>query len=188
MKNNEKFTILPMQFPQDKDEIDSWQQQFAGNKNFKSIEHFILEDNTFYSLGEIIETNFEIIPIGDDERKLAFVAKNDEGKVVAWFLLHVFDLNTNEPEMFFQYIVIHPEYQNSGLGTQIAKEIFLSPEKYVGVKPVEIFSYIHQVNLASQKLFKKFNFSLYPSGDNYLRAWTDCPKFVGDKKPIEPGE
>lgn len=188
MKFNKKIKIMPMKFPEDKDEIGSWQQQFENNQNFKSIEHFILEDNIFYSLGEVIETNYEIIPIGDDERKLAFVAKTEDGKVVAWLLMHIFDLNTTEPQMFLQYIVIHPEYQKSGIGTQIANEIFLNTKKYVGVKPTEIFSYIHQDNIASQNLFKKFNFSLYPSGDHYLRALTNCPKFVGDKNQIEPGE
>lgn len=188
METLEKIKLLPLKLPEDKEEISSWQQEYSGKDCFKSIEHFILEDKIFYNLGEVVETNYEIIHIGENEKKLAFVAKNQKGKIIAWVLLQAFELDTNEPEMFLQYIVVHPEYQHSGIGTQIAKQIFLNPETLIEVKPAHIFSYIHKENLASQKLFQSLNFKLSDCGENYLRAYTQEPKFLKENKPTELGE
>ena len=73
MKKQPNLSIALMNFPDDKDEIASWQEKYHGDKDFESIEHFILEDQTYMSLGEVIETNHEIFAIGDDEKKLAFI-------------------------------------------------------------------------------------------------------------------
>lgn len=188
MKNQEKIKLVPMKFPEDKNEIGSWEKDFDGTEGMNKISHFILEDNTFYNLGEVIESNYEIIPIGENEVKLAYVAKNEDNKIVAWILLQAFELDSKEPEMFFQYIVIHPEFQHKGIGTEIAKQVFLTPENFIGVKPKHIFSYIHKENYNSQKLFQGFNFSLYECGENYLRAYTQEPKLTKSTNPAELGD
>lgn len=175
----DKITILPMKFPEDKQEIADWETKYKDNPNFGSIRHFILEDDTYHGLAEVIETNHEIFPIGDDEKKLAYVAKNENNEIVAWSFLDVFDLSTNKPQMFLQYIVINPEFQHMGYGTEFAKELFFNAKKYIGVKPSEIFAYIKTNNEASISLFSKFNFSLVPmSGTSYFRAITKEPKLL----------
>ena len=176
----EKIKLTKMQFPEDKLEIASWETQYGNSPEFQSIRHFILEDNTFTGLAEVIETNHEIFPIGEDEKKLAFVAKSGN-EIVAWVLLDAFDLSTKKPQMFLQYIVINPMYQHQGYGTEIAKELFLSPEKFIGVKPTEIFATIDSSNAASILLFSKFNFSFIPIDKDYFQAITKEPKLISSK-------
>lgn len=187
MENNQTLKIVPMKFPEDKTEISNWKKIYKGTKGFNAIKHYILEDNIYYGLDEVIETNHEMLPIGDDEKKLAFVAKLNN-TIVAWILLDAFDLSTENPEMFLQYIVINPKYQNQGIGTEIAKELFLNAEKYIGIKPKEIFAYIDIKNIPSQKLFKNFNFSFRPLKEKYLQAYTNEPKYIADKNPATFGE
>lgn len=177
--NKKKINIVPMVFPDDKDEINNWTAKYGNTPEYESIHHFIMEDDTYRGLGEVINTNHEIFAIGDDEKKLAFTAKTNDGEIVAWVLLDVFDLTTPKPEMFLQYIVINPKYQHQGYGTEIAKEIFLSPEKYVGVKPKNIFAYIDTANAASIMLFSKFNFSFVPMANtHFFRAQTTKAKLL----------
>ncbi len=171
------FKIVPMKFPDDKESIASWQTSYAGTQEFEDIKKYILEDDYYTNLGEVIEVNHEIFPIGDNEKKLAFVAKNSENEILAWILLDVFNLNTH-PELFLQYIVINPKFQHQGYGTEIGKEIFLNSEKYIGVKPSEIFAYIDTTNYKSMQLFSKFNFKLKPMADKFFRAFADQPKLI----------
>ena len=185
MKNPKKINIQPMLFPEDKNEIASWQAAYGDTPEFESIQKYILEGQTYYGLNEVIETNYEIMPIGDDERRLAFVAKSNDDEIIAWILVDAFDLNTSMPEMFVQYICIHPLYQNQGYGTEIAKEILLNAKQYIGVKPYAIFSYIHKNNTASMNLFKKFNFSISHMHGDYSRASSKEPKLMADNSSIE---
>ena len=67
---NYRFEL--MQFPDDKAEINSWQDKYNKTEGWKNIYQFILENGLIYNLGELIATNYEIMPIGDDEVKLAF--------------------------------------------------------------------------------------------------------------------
>ena len=65
------FKIEDMDLIPDKEQINNWHIQFAGTEELAAIDHYILEDNILYNLGEVIETNFEIIPIGNNEIKKA---------------------------------------------------------------------------------------------------------------------
>ncbi len=177
----EKIKLTKMQFPEDKLEIANWEKQYGNSPEFQSIRHFILEDNIFTGLAEVIETNHEIFQIGNDEKKLAFVAKT-RNEILAWVLLDAFDLSTNNPQMLLQYIVINPKFQHQGYGTEIAKELFLKPEKYIGVKPKEIFATIDARNVASIMLFSKFNFSFTPIDKDYFQAITNDPKLISLKE------
>ena len=57
-------------------------------------------------------------------------------------------------------------------------------------KPANVFAYIRSNNLASQKLFKKFNFNLRQmlTDKNYVRAETKEPKLIPDTASSEPGK
>lgn len=177
----EKIHLSQMKFPEDKQQIADWEKFYGNSPEFASIRHFILEDNTYTGLDEVIETNHEIFHIGEDEKKLALVAKNNQGEILAWILLDTFDVTTNYPQMFLQYIVVNPKYQNKGYGTAIAKELFLSPEKYVGVKPKEFFAYVNTTNYPSLILFSKFNFNFRPVDKHYIQAKTSQPKLESSK-------
>lgn len=171
------FNIVPMLFPEDKDEINTWTAKYWNTPEYQLIHTFIMENDTYLSLGEVINTNHEIFAIGDDEKKYAFTAKSKNNEIIAWILLDVFNLTTPKPEMFLQYIVINPQYQHKGYGTEIAKEIFLSPEKYIKVKPKNIFAYVDMFNNASINLFSKFNFEFTPiENTTFFKAQTNNVK------------
>ena len=71
----------------------------------------------------------------------------------------------------FQYIVINPIYQHKGYGESALKELLQNPEKYIKIKPTEIFSYIEVSNIDSICLYKKFGFSFGGLHENnYLKA------------------
>ena len=188
MKQPKSISIEAMKFPQDKKEIANWQSEFCGKPEFESIQNYILEHQTYYGLDEVIETNYEIYPIGTSEQLLSLVAK-DGDKIIAWILVDVFDLNTDYPQMFIPYICIHPLYQHKGYGTEILKELLLSPEKYFGVTPQYVFAKIDKNNVASQNLFKKFGFDITPiTYTDFVSAHTDEPKLLSETNPASLGE
>ena len=175
-----KITILPMDFNKDKAEIAEWETRYAGSPEFESIQSFILDDTVDGGLTSVIENNCEYYPIGDDEKKLAFVAKTDECEIVGWVLVYIFDLKTKNPQMYVQYFVVNPKYQNQGYGTQIAKELFLNSKKYIGFTPSCICSHIDVRNSASMLLFSKFNFSFVPLKNcQFFQAQTTNAKMLG---------
>ncbi len=188
MKKTKSITIELMQFPQDKREIAAWETEFGGKPEFESIQKFILEDQTYFGLNEVIETNYEIYPIGTNEQMLSLVAKENE-KVIAWILVDVFDLQADRPQLFIPYICLHPLYQNKGYGTEILKELLLSPEKYFGANPCYFFAKIDKTNIASQCLFKKFGFDITPiTHTDFVSAHTEEPKLISSKIPSSLGE
>ncbi len=174
-----KLTILPMDFDKDKAEIATWEQLYAETPGYQAIKKFIIDDASDASLEEVIENNKEIQAIGDDEVKLAFVAKTENGQIAGWVMIDIFDILLGKPQMFLQYIVINPEFQGQGYGTEIAKEILLNPEYYTNIKPANIFCYIDTSNVASLLLFSKFNFSFVPLKNcHYFQASTTKAKFL----------
>jgi len=100
--NEIKINIMPMDFPSDKNEIALWQTKFEGTPEFDSIKKYILEDNIYYNLGEVIELNYERIPIGDDEKLLALVAKNETNEIVGFTLICIYDLSTKKTSNVFK--------------------------------------------------------------------------------------
>ena len=96
MEKESNINLVPMKFPEDKNEISEWENKYKNTDGMKDIYHYIMEDNIYYGLDEVIETNHEIFPIGDDEKKLALVAKTDTNEIAGWVLLDVYDLNTND--------------------------------------------------------------------------------------------
>lgn len=163
----DKLKILPLKMS-DISDIKLWQIEYKNHPNYLAIEHFILEDNLYYGLDEVVYTNYEIFPIGDDERKFSFALK-DGDKTAGFMLAHSFNLTT-EPELFLQYIVLHPEYQHKGYGNKVLKEFLNNPEKYVGCSPSIIYAYIDKNNWSSLNLFKHFGFLFNDVANNFKCA------------------
>ncbi len=188
-KANPQYRICQMS-ESDKQEVISWEEKYCDLPEFEGIKTYILEGDTYHGLKEVVHVNYEIFQIGDDEKQFSFVAKNENDEVVAWLLCDVFDISTKQPELFAQYIVTHPMHQHEGAGSEIAKEIFLNPEKYVGVKPVNYFAYVNKTNAPSILLLNKFGFRFDPMTEEYFRASCKAPKLASEHttKPQEPGE
>lgn len=148
-----KFDIVPMNLNSDKYEIASWEIDHANTPGFERIKEFILENQTYRGLCEVIETNHELYPIGDDEIKYSYVAKTKNKEIIAWILFDEFDINTTEPELFLQYICIHPLYQNKGYGEAILSEILQNPKKYMAAKPSKVFAYVKKIILKAINYF-----------------------------------
>ena len=111
----EKLHILPIDIDYDIPIIKSWEDKFKNDSRFEGIKHFILEDNLYYGLDEVILTNYEFFHIGDDERKFVLTVRNDKDLPVGFILACSFNLSINKPELIIQYIVLSPEYQNQGV-------------------------------------------------------------------------
>lgn len=177
MKKSNKSTISLMN-EADKNEIILWQERYDGTAGFDAIRHYILEDVVNFTLADALRVNFEQFPIGDDERQFLFVEKDKTGEIVAWVLCDCIDMTSKSPELFIQYIAVHPLHQHEGFGETLAKEILLTPKRYIGVSPKKFFAYIDNTNIASKNLFKKFGFSFRKMTNVYSRAVTTSPKLV----------
>lgn len=165
----------------DKDEIISWGEKYKGTEGLDAINRYILEDFTYYTLSDVIKINYEHFPIGDDERQFFFVAKNPENEIVAWLLCDCIDMQTNKPELFVQYITVHPLHQHEGYGEALAENILLNSKKFIGVQPKNYFGYIDNTNTASKELFKKFGFKFKRMTDYYSRAEAKSPRLENSK-------
>ena len=108
--------------------------------------------------------------IGDDEHKYCFSIKNNSDETVGFILACLFNLSQNNPELIIQYIVLNPNYQNLGYGTEILNEIISNSCDYFSCKPHDIYANIEKENSASLNLFKKFGFKFSTAPMGYLRA------------------
>jgi len=103
----DKITITPLDLDNELKEICSWDKKYGNDPCFKSIRQFILEDNTYYNLSEVVEFNYERFAIGENERKQILAFKNQNKELIGFLISTIFELD-KEPELFMQYIVIHP--------------------------------------------------------------------------------
>ena len=165
----EKPIICPLNFNKEIPEIQSWVKNFANHPNFAGIKHFILEDNTYYGLDEVIATNYEFFNIGTDEKNYCLAIKIDN-QVIGFVLACAFNLTTPSPELIIQYIVIRPDYQHQGIGKQVVTELINNAFKYFNSNPTKVYANIQQDNLASTKLFSNLGFTLKPLKNDYLQA------------------
>ena len=171
--------IVPLDLKTDIPQIAEWETKYKNHKGYKAIEHFILEDNTYYSLAEVIEINHEMYPIGEDERKHALAIKNKENNLVGFVLATIMDKTTPSPCMFLQYVVISPEFQGQGFGKKTVKEMKLP----IGPIMSLIFGYVHNQNYHSMKLMLDLGASLKAmEKSSYYRAIKYMPKLDLDKE------
>lgn len=94
-----KIKLNPISIENDLPEILSWDARFAGTEDYASIEKFIFEDWLIRGMGELIETNYENFEIGEDEKKVLLVAKDESGNIVGFTIQSIFNLST-KPEVF----------------------------------------------------------------------------------------
>jgi len=151
-------------------EIASWDDKFSSSENFRTIRKYVLEDNIYYSLREVINLNYEQYPIGDDEKHFIHSIKNEEDKIIGFIISDIFDIKTN-PTLYIQYIVIHPLYQSLGYGSKALTEFLKNAETYVTAQPRECFARIECSNRDSLSVFEKagFNF-IKEEKSTFLRA------------------
>lgn len=164
-------------------EIKDWESRFSNDPRFKTIIHYILEDNTYYGLDEVIHTNYELCPIGDEERNYALCAKNENNEIVAFVLSCMIDLHTENPELIIKYIVLRPDYHYQGYGYKILNEIVQNSETYFGKNPHVLTAIIEKTNIVSQRLFTKMGCSLRRFySETYLMAEKLIPEFNNQKE------
>ena len=177
----EKLQICQLDIEKDIPTIKSWAKTFSSNPKFENIKHFILEDNIYFGLDEVILTNYEFFHIGDDEKKFCLSIKNKENIPVGFILACMFNISINQPELIIQYIVLNPDYQSLGYGTSMLKELLTNSEEYFGCTPKEVYANIEKENIASLNLFKKFNFSFTKAPRNYIQAHKSIKKLEEEK-------
>ena len=154
---------------EDKILIHEWEKRYRDTLGFKAIKHYVLEDNIYYNLRELIEVNHESYPIGDNEFRNILIAKTEKGEVAGFIIYNVFNLN-HKPEVNLIYLAINPVMQHKGVGTQLVTELCSNYEKYFKCKPTCVFTKIDKENTPSQNLMKKFGLKLVrrPKGREYL--------------------
>lgn len=176
MEKNEQLQFVEMKFPEDKEQIGIWEQLYKDTEGMKQIEEFILENSLIFNLGKVIETNYEVFPIGDNEIKKAYVAKKEDGEIVSFVIFDVFDMHKKKPTMIIQYVVVNPKYQGRGYGAQTLSTLLHEVKNISGVQPYEFYSYINQKNYNSQKLFLRSGFELnLVRNSEYFRAGATLP-------------
>lgn len=165
-----EFNIEPLDLDKDIPTIDNWEKEFADTLGMKNIKHFILEDNIYYSLAEVIETNYEKFQINKNEKKYAYVFKNQDGEILGFTLNVIIEAMTPEPELIIQYIVINPKYQGQGIAKKALTTLMNNPQEYYGSEFKSAFSRIDRLNVMSRKLFESLGFNLNYTNTNYLSA------------------
>lgn len=164
-----KLKITPLDFEKDIAAIKKWEIQFADSSEFNSIKKFILEDKTDHGLEQVIVNNYENYPIGDDEKKFCFSIK-DNDNVAGFIIASMYNISIEKPELFLQYLVLNPDYQHCGFGTQVMIDLILNSKQYFGHKPTRIHSYIDINNTASLSLCQKFGFDFISRTDKIVEA------------------
>lgn len=173
MKNNE-LVISEINLPADKEEIMSWESQFGNSRGMTAIEQFVLEYRLIRDMGELIETNYERYPIGENEIKKIFVLRNKSNKIVAFSVIDTYKFEGSDPETFVQYMVVHPKYQHKGYGSILFDEIMEILKNYYKNENIQFFTYIDKRNEPSKAFFTKKGFLIKDVNDpNFQKAWAD---------------
>jgi len=166
----EDFTITPLDLVNDLPIIDNWENEYQGTPGMKAIKQFILEGNIYYSLAEVIDTNYEKFQINKDEKKYAYVFKNQNEEILGFTLNAVIEARSPAPELIIQYIVINPKYQGQGIAKKALTRLLNDPKKYYGYDIKSAFSRIDRLNIASRKLFQSLGFDLNYTNTSFLSA------------------
>ena len=200
MKNKTLSQISHMQV-EDIAEIDSWQTKFAGSEKFESIkkhmEHESLEfaecvtesepARKITSLTDLIDAYY-ITQVSDpnydpmEEDFLAYVMRDNEGKIVLFSIFNFRDLISHHNPVFIDTLVVHPEEQNKGYAKKFLTAVFENQEKFFGWKPDEFFTSFAPDNIAAKKLFSRFGFDIKQT-EKFASAQTYAPKLVSETQP-----
>ena len=168
------FTISEMNLELDKPRISSWENEYAGTTGYDKIESYILENRLFRDLAEVIESqheSYEIDPFFEKKKAFSIKDKNDE--ILGFILCTAGDVNDYSSELYIQYVVLNPESQNQGYGSQVFSEFFKNIRDYLGFVPTDVHALVHRHNSSCMNLFKKFDFSFSRHSRSYVRACGD---------------
>lgn len=171
----EELIITNMDMNSDYKQVVSWDETFKDNESYKTIREYILEDFIYDNLAEVIKVNYEEYFIGDNERHYCLAIK-DKDIVAGFIIASEFDLQTDSPTLFLQYIVLSPVYQAKGHGASILKRLIYNEDNLLEKNPASVFSYIERGNFPSQKIYIEngFGFEIKRSAEgkltNYLLA------------------
>lgn len=168
-----KIIINNLNLSDDITEILDWENRYAGSDGLENIKHFVLEDNAYLSLAEVIDVNYQKFAIGGDERKFALAFRDEANKLLGFTLNSIIDLDTTSPELLIQYVVINPEHQGKGIAKQALSSLLSDPQKYYGYDVKKSFAKIDRFNVMSRKLFESLGFELYCTNSNFLSAIRD---------------
>jgi len=167
--------IETMKFPGDKIAINEWHNNLKNTKKYETIESYILENHLIFDLSELIETNYEMLNLDYREENKALVIKDNKNNIIGFILCDAYDVTDYSSMLYIQYVVMHPNSQSKGYGTEALTEFFSNIKKYIGFEPTDIYALIHRHNKSSIALFEKFgfDFSRRPCSRFYLRADND---------------
>ena len=160
--------VTPLSLEKDLPVISSWDSIYDKDPRYDSIKHFILEDNIYYNLAEVIELNYEKFPIGREERAYSFAIKQQEN--LLGFILCCSIQILDDPELIIQYVVLNPDAQGKGIAKFAIDEILSNQEKYLKTKVNRVFAKIDRFNMPSRKMFSSIGFDLNYTNTNYLSA------------------
>jgi ribosomal protein S18 acetylase RimI-like enzyme len=133
------FTLQKLNHEEDLPQIDSWSIRYNGDPRFDTIKKYILEDDLFISLSEVIDTNHDKLQIGEDEKHIAFTIKNNKNEILGFVLTAIIDIRTSDTSLVIKYIVINPEYQGQGIGFQALSELINNHKKYFHKEANNVF-------------------------------------------------
>ena len=154
----------------DINQISLWDELYNNDPRFDSIKKYVLEDNAYWNLYELIEINYEKFEIGENEKKIALTLKNEQNEILGFLLGIVTDIKEKQPELIIQYLTINPEHQKQGLGKYFLKEILQNSKKYLGTETKKYFTRIDSSNYPSRKTFSSLGFNFTYTNSNFLVA------------------
>lgn len=164
------FTINKLNPQTDYPKISKWDQDFKNDPRYETIKNFILEGDTYLDIVEVIHSNHDIVPIGDNEIATALILTNKKQDIIGFLLLDVCDINLPSSTLVIKYIVIHPEYQGKNIAYDAITKIISNPIKYVGVKFNEVFAKVEKNNIHSRKMLTKLGFDFEYTSSQFLKA------------------
>ena len=169
----EKIIINKLNLDKDLKEIMDWENRYAGTEGLENIKRFILEGDAYYNLAEVIDVNYEKFAISGDERKFALAIRDTQNNLLGFTLNAVIDVDTMNPELLIQYLVINPEYQSKGIGKKALLMLLGNTEEYYGMEINKAFARIDISNISSRKLFESVGFELNYTNSKFLSATID---------------
>ncbi len=175
-----KIKIEALNPSTDISEIATWDKKYRYDPRYDSIREFILENNTYFTLREVLYVNYEAFKIGNNERKFAFTIKNQNNEIIGFVLSLVDNLQSHNSELMIQYLVINPEHQNKGVGKVVLNELINKPKKYFNTEIASVFAKVNYKNKPSYNLFKNFGFVMKKHTTNYAAAYYDTLEFKNE--------
>lgn len=156
--------------------LDRWSQ----DKNCEGINKYILMGKENTSLGKFlyskyIDPNREIHPEQEDKQFSLYIAYNNETKKTMGtaLLSHCVGYKALYPD-YLEYIVVSPEMQRQGIGTQMMESMSNNFEFFTGDHlSKSLATYVKKDNLSSKALFRGLGFRKFENP--YIEGMEDEP-------------